>query len=793
MTAPLDPCPSPAPDAMRLIVTVRFMDGRWHGAGAWPPAPLRLFQALVAGAAEGRRLPDDARAVLAALEALPPPAILAPRARLATGHTAYVPNNSLDAVGGDPARIGEIRVGKTTRARLFELDSPLVYVWPVPPGAELPAEALGGVIARLYQLGRGVDPAFAAAEILPETEASARLAGLDGIWHHPGGGEAATALACPTAGTLASLIDRHLDRSTRFRVEGKGRSATTVVTTPRRAVERMVSYGATGVRLLFDLVDTGIAGMGTPPWPAESVVDRVAWIRDAALARLLAALADRRTGAVDPVLAATARRVFGLERDAGEADKAQRLRILPIPSIGMAYTDPRIRRVLVMLPPDMPLAVDVAWSFRGLSLPDPDGQPLVDLVEARDHAMLRHYAIGFDDAPAAAVRPWEHATPAPARRDARRPVARVAADWITITPIAVPPVAARRRVDPTRRQAEAKGGGERAGEESAAIAAIRRAIDHAGIPARATAIEVRREPFLPKGIAAERFAAPPRFPKERLWHARVRFDRPVPGPVILGDGRYLGLGLMAVDKAPAPSLHAFTLDRAVARDEAAAVVAAFRRAMMARVGAVLGRGPDTGLPEFFSGHAGDGSVARAGTHRHLYLAVLPGTAPVALVIAPHLVGRRVADRDEGNAAAEHRRGIASREELGDLATLADALVGFDRLALGAGHVRLGACATPAPLLGPARHWVTATPYAPTRHAGKRDDLAAHIAADCGRDALARGLPRPVVEVLRLLPGGRALLGLDFAIAIEGPILLGRDAHKGGGLFISAPPGAAIRG
>jgi CRISPR-associated protein Csb1 len=34
-----------------LLIAVHFHDGRYHGAGDWPPAPARLFQALVAGAA----------------------------------------------------------------------------------------------------------------------------------------------------------------------------------------------------------------------------------------------------------------------------------------------------------------------------------------------------------------------------------------------------------------------------------------------------------------------------------------------------------------------------------------------------------------------------------------------------------------------------------------------------------------------------------------------------------------------------------------------------------------------
>ena len=45
-----------------LLIEVRLLDGRYHGAGDWPPAPFRLFQALVAGAYGGRwrAEPDEA-------------------------------------------------------------------------------------------------------------------------------------------------------------------------------------------------------------------------------------------------------------------------------------------------------------------------------------------------------------------------------------------------------------------------------------------------------------------------------------------------------------------------------------------------------------------------------------------------------------------------------------------------------------------------------------------------------------------------------------------------------------
>jgi len=115
--------------AAALLLTVRFHEGRYHGRGDWPPAPARLFQALVAGAARGRHLPDDARNALGWLEAQDPPTMAAPLAEAGQEVTLFVPNNDLDAVGGDPARVSELRVGKRVRPAIFDPEIPLLYLW----------------------------------------------------------------------------------------------------------------------------------------------------------------------------------------------------------------------------------------------------------------------------------------------------------------------------------------------------------------------------------------------------------------------------------------------------------------------------------------------------------------------------------------------------------------------------------------------------------------------------------------------------------------------------------------
>jgi CRISPR-associated protein Csb2 len=90
-----------------------------------------------------------------------------------------------------------------------------------------------------------------------------------------------------------------------------------------------------------------------------------------------------------------------------------------------------------------------------------------------------------------------------------------------------------------------------------------------------------------------------------------------------------------------------------------------------------------------------------------------------------------------------------------------------------------------PLFAPSRSWESVTPYQVTRHTkkvGAMEALSGDLRVECRR----RGLPEPRVTPhgLRGVPG-LGLVGsarLTFEVAVEGPIILGRRRHIGGGLF-----------
>ncbi|MGE3875635.1 MAG: type I-U CRISPR-associated protein Csb2 [Parvibaculaceae bacterium] len=742
-----------------LLLSVRFQDGRYHGHPEWPPSPARLFQALLAGAARGRQLAADDQSALAWLETLAPPVIAAPAIRPGRGFVNYVPNNDLDSVGGDPGRISEIRAGKLIKPFLFDGAATLLYAWEFEE-SEAQATKICGIAERLYQLGRGVDMAWALAEIVDASEVERKLAAHGGQVHRPVGGQAETTLLCPQKGSLGSLEERFERAGKRFASAGKGkRSQQHLFSQAPKPLFRTVVYDSPPQRFLFDLRQV-TGELGFSPRPIAHASRLVESLRDEAAKRLQGALPSRS--------AWIERALIG--RGASEADKAARIRIVPLPSIGSSHVIPSIRRVLVEIPGNCPLPLeDVRQAFSGLQALeriDPQTGEILEevrLIPAEDNGMLEHYGI------------------ADRRHDGRL--------WRTVTPVVLPERAARRRIDPIKLRAErdaarqnktteskeAKGSRERLDEERRAAGAVVHALRHAGISAPVEAIRVQREPFEGRGARAELFAEGTRFAKERLWHVEIAFGEAIRGPVVIGDGRYLGLGLMAPVKDAWPD----TLTLAVPREagiqasDGPALVQAARRALMA-----LSRDRDGTVPRLFSGHEPNGARAASGQHEHIFLVAddgnKDGLIDRLIIAAPWACDRVIKPKRSVRKLFD---AVVSR-----LQTLRAGKLGV--IALG----RPSPLASDDPLIGPSRAWESSTPYRATRHAGRRKDLQTALIHDLTMECHRRGLPRPEIKLLShsTLPNGGGLVAraeLYFAAAVHGPLLLGRDSHQGGGLFV----------
>lgn len=174
----------------QLRISIRFLGGAFHGRGEggdpeWPPSPLRLFQAIVAGAAE--RWAPNGRALYASdalrwLEQLPPPQIISTELSSIQpkGYKTFVPNNQGDLVAGawsrgnDAASIAEHRAEKFIRPKRFaesgdkDVESAIHYLWKIEGSFEqISPEQQAILISAVHsvsRLGWGIDLVVADAE-----------------------------------------------------------------------------------------------------------------------------------------------------------------------------------------------------------------------------------------------------------------------------------------------------------------------------------------------------------------------------------------------------------------------------------------------------------------------------------------------------------------------------------------------------------------------------------------------------------------------------------------------------
>jgi CRISPR-associated protein Csb2 len=714
-----------------LLLSARLLDGCYYGVGDWPPSPFRLFQALVSAAHTGRRATEAEIQALRWLENLDAPIIATPKARQSKTTTYYVPRNGADSpkFDGDLAKAAKARDEKLFRPWLFDDRIPFLYLWNFDAGSQH-AETITRIADLLYQFGRGVDMAFALAETVEAEEAERRLAEHPGSIHRPTPSGTGLALRCPRKMlSLDSLDRRHTAQLNRLK-GGNFRQA------PPPIFEE-VGYGCPPVRFVYDVRGSGDDHEFSAQ-PLEKIAAFAETLRDHAVERLR----PHHQQYVERVITG---------RTAENADKALRVRIVPLPSIGHEQTNQDIRRVLVEVPPNCPIpAADINWAFAGLTVEvdnetgEITGPVLIPATESKN--MLDHYGIYEDGKGQARI-------------------------WRTVTPAALPVV---------RPQGKRNGEARAIIEAEAAHAALQ-ALRHAGFERLTTVRRIQREPFDAKGECAGAFAHGERFAADRLYHLEIEFGQPVPGPVLIGDGRYFGLGLLR----PVRDVHRDIVVLPLSSDnrppiaERGEFLEAVRRALMALARDFSGHA-ERKPGRLFSGHEPDGAPARSGRHDHVFLAADDsdgdGLIDRLLIVAPWRADRTPKAWKKDREDFERVTGALEIVRAGRLGVFEFAapedLSEDDRIARR------------------SRHWISATPYVPTRFPKRREEVRGELAKDLMLECRRRGLPRPNVEIIELDAGPhgglRATVRLEFAVAVAGPLLLGRDSHAGGGLFCAEP-------
>ncbi|MCC7388532.1 MAG: type I-U CRISPR-associated protein Cas5/Cas6 [Phycisphaerales bacterium] len=536
--------------AKRLCISVTFLQPTFHGRlgkedhapNEWPPSPLRLFQAMVAGAAArwgarsdeggagaGRERLTDPEAIAAfrwleRITEAAPPVILAPGHEVGAPVPVYVPNNSADLVAARWAR-GDTRATFDDRTRKIVRPTHLIggdavhFLWALTGPDVAPAlldrhlPTITAAARSIVALGWGIDAAIGDARLIDDGAApGANDAALE-CWTPATGLPRSTlpALRLPRQGTIDELINRH--EAFLGRLEG---GVFRAVPPLRVFTQAVYSRGPAPLDRPFaaftlrPVIDPATAEQDTPEGAAERrKADQFRAFpahnaaKVAAMLRHAACEAAKQPG-LWPFTEEDSSRYVAGHGDGGKrravGDNSPRFSYLAVPSIGHTHADGMIRRVIVAEPFGGE-GEHAAWAERtlaGLSLVDEDTRRPVATIERLDRSdgaerkMLARFV-------------------GPSR------------EWVTATPIVLP--------------------GFDDLKTDKAVTLLSRACDQAGLPAGS----VDGFEFIgPPARADDRYFVPAYLRGLPLRHVVVRFKHDARGPIAIGAGRHCGLGILAV-------------------------------------------------------------------------------------------------------------------------------------------------------------------------------------------------------------------------------------------------------
>ena len=537
-----------------VAIEVNFLTGRYVATAhhdrrrhEWPPHPARLFSALVATWADADESDAAEREALEWLEAQPHPGIAAGEASTRSVVSHFVPVNDASVIASKhyrerAARLAELgealtealfeshgeinrrvrgvqtqirkqrdvtaivtRAGNTNpesaRAMLPEgrgkqerwfpsvtpLEPRVTYVWP--SGAPDPvAAALDGLTSRVTRLGHS--SSLVSCRLVADPPVPSMVPG-DGLEEMRSIGR----------GQLAALTREH-DRHEGVRPRVLPSVAVRYAPAGEDAEREYLRADTAGDWLVFAFAP------GSRRFPSSRTVEVTNTLRRAIFAHGVDPLPEGLTGHL----------ADGTPTDRPHAG------FLALPWVGHEHADGRLMGVAVCMPPGLHAEANRALLRSvGTWVRELDGGAL-QLTFGRSGVLEMERVIGTSAL--ATLRPglW--------RRASRR--------WVSATPVALP-------TNPGRL---AKG------SASARAAAWQRAeqgvVDscrHVGLP-EPDDVALSLDPFIVGALPARRYPAfhqggrkgPP--VARRLVHVGVRFERPVAGPLVLGAGRYLGLGLM---------------------------------------------------------------------------------------------------------------------------------------------------------------------------------------------------------------------------------------------------------
>lgn len=549
-----------------LAIEVNFLTGRFvatahnnRESGEWPPHPARFYSALVATWAESG---EDAveRELLEYLEALPAPSLVAPDAIPRKVVSCFVPVNdtsiisgawyesrsrSLDDLqdqfeaelehsGGElTKKVEKVRAkidklldvedqvtktgntppdsaiallpdGRGKQERHFPsvtLEEPiLTYVWPKAHPPDAMKTALNGLLERVTRLGHS--SSLVSCRLVDDPPVPNYVTGSGNL-----------VLRCTASGQLAALEQR-FERHQAV----KPRSLPFTAVRYREAAEvpsdsePLPRPDTAGEWIVFEFL------VQSRRIPSFRVVEIASTLRAAVMAYAQEPIPEGLSG----------------HQAGGAPSRLPHVAFLPLPYVGYEHADSRIMGVAVSLPASLDEQSRRA-TLRAIGLWEREkGADSLALTFGGKGVLQLVRRSGLSDLVTLRPGSWHRAS--------RR--------WATATPIALP----------THPGPLAKGtAASRSKAWDRAEQAVRRACENVGLP-EPVGVEVSLQPFVRGASPAADFPAFRQRGRDgtpvarRLIHAAVTFPDLVQGPLVLGAGRFLGLGLMRPLSDPASSV-----------------------------------------------------------------------------------------------------------------------------------------------------------------------------------------------------------------------------------------------
>jgi CRISPR-associated protein Csb2 len=493
-----------------LAVEVEFLTGVCFAAEAtdraraeWPPQPDRLFSAFVAAWGEGGGNPREQMA-LEWLERLPAPVVCASDAVRRDTVTVYVPPNDARVTGAISAaatapmirdQLTILPDRRRRQGRRFPAAIPaqpsVVYCWPDNAATESTLAALQSIASRIAYLGHSASLVRIAVFNDGAIE--------DGTAYYPDP-SGAQSLRWVYPGRLAELAGGYTTASRQGAIWRPRPGVTYAYRGPGDHASSLPWHSVFGREWLI-LEDTG---GNAPLLTAFPIVAKT----------LHRALVDTCTAK----LRREAPEVLTGTRTNGSPSDAPHLAIVPLADVGWRYSGGRLMGLALVLP----RSVERHWDA-----------PEIVTVQETMAEFLRDRDVGITLGRQGV---WTVARSTATEKASLRPdrYLRQACRWASVTPIILDRFPK-----------------ERTGETDVELLA--RACEHVGLPRPVSISTGVSSPFL--GAAPMR--PPNGNPRWTDWafpegsplatrprrHVTLEFAAPVEGPLLLGAGRYQGLGL----------------------------------------------------------------------------------------------------------------------------------------------------------------------------------------------------------------------------------------------------------